>query len=158
MDYMFPEEWEYVREFPGYMVSNLGQVKHARLDRILPQRADRYGYLKVRITTPNGQYWYYVDEMVAKHFLPDYVDGCKIEHVDGNIQYNGVDNLRCLQEEVWKPIPEFPRYDISSHCRVRNGSSGRILRPDIAGSVLLNHRGVVGRRSVNKLFREAFGR
>jgi hypothetical protein len=153
------EVWVYVREFPTYMVSNLGNVKHARIDRYVRPQADRYGYLRVRLYAQhNGQFWYYVDEMVAKHFLPDYVEGCRIDHIDGDVQYNAAHNLRCVVEEVWKVIPEFPTYEVSSQIRVRRARSGRVLRPDITGSVVLTNGSFEGRRSVNKLFREAFGR
>ncbi|MEU8086370.1 HNH endonuclease [Micromonospora sp. NPDC049101] len=30
--------------------------------------------------------------------------------------------------EDWKPVGEFPNYDVSSHGRVRNSNTGRILR------------------------------
>lgn len=156
---MLQEEWTHVREFPAYLVSNLGEVKHARIGRLMRQREDRYGFLKVLLTASNGQqFWYYVDEMVAKHFLRSYVEGCRIEHLDGNTRYNAVDNLRCVIEEEWKTIPEAPDYEISSERHIRSGRSGRLIRVQRDGSVMLFERGVPLNRSANKLFREAFGR
>lgn len=35
-------------------------------------------------------------------------------------------------QEIWKPIPSFPRYEASSQGRIRNSETGTILRPTIS--------------------------
>lgn len=156
---MLQERWVHIREFPSYMVSNLGEVKHARIGRLIRQREDRYGYLRVMLTGSSGQqFWYYVDEMVAKHFLPEYIEGCRIDHLDGNTRYNSVENLKCVLEEEWKTIPETPDYEVSSEMRFRKIRTRREVRIQRDGNVLLFERGAALNRSANKIFREAFGR
>lgn len=156
---MLQEEWKHVREFPAYEVSNLGEVRHSRIGRLIRQREDRYGYLKVLLTASNRQqFWYYVDEMVAKHFLRSYREGCHIEHLDGDTTHNAVANLRCVVEEEWKTIPEAPIYAVSSEKRIRNTQTGRLVSIHLGGNVVLFEKGVALNRSANKIFREAFGR
>lgn len=62
--------------------------------------------------------------------------------------------------ETWRTIPEFPRYSVSDHGRVRNDDTGRIMKLSMNQYGVLNvgmmHCGTQFRRSVPLLVAEAF--
>jgi len=62
--------------------------------------------------------------------------------------------------ETWSQIPEFPRYSVSDHGRVRNDDTGRIMKLTMNRESILSvgmmYRGTQFRRSVPLLVAQAF--
>lgn len=61
------------------------------------------------------------------------------------------------EPEVWKPVPRHPRYEVSSHGRVRNAATKHVLRPQrhTKGYVKV-HLGRHVQQLVHRLVCEAF--
>lgn len=161
------EVWKDIKGFEGrYQVSNLGRVRYpdtwithpypngnnvkvrTRKGAIKKQILNKYGY-SVKLIKKNYGINFRICEIVASHFGNGYEDGMEINHIDGNIANNKIDNLSFrwiddLPGEQWKPIKNFEGlYEVSNMGRfrsvfkykktkVRSGSSASIpIRPKI---------------------------
>ena len=72
-------------------VSNTGRVRGARGERV--PRFDRYGYLRINISTPGKTVTRTIHRLVADCFdIPGV--GETIDHIDGNKTNNNVSNLQ----------------------------------------------------------------
>lgn len=72
-------------------VSNTGRVRGARGERV--PRFDRYGYLRINISTPEKTVTKTIHRLVADCFeLPG--TGETIDHIDGDKTNNNVENLQ----------------------------------------------------------------
>lgn len=93
-------EWRECKGFPGYEVSNFGQVrKNGRL--LATSRLPKYAYTMVQFTMPKGspskQKKVYVHRLVALAFLPPPAPGqCDVDHIDNDKANNRADNLQWL--------------------------------------------------------------
>src|SRR3954468_4204813 len=114
------EEWVHVDGYPEYMVSNHGRVRHARIGRETHLFPNRTGRLRVMLSVNDEHPFFYVDELVASHFIDGYREGDRIEHLDGDISNNAAWNLRPILKERWYVIPDAPRYEINLSGDVRN--------------------------------------
>ncbi len=95
------EIWEDIEGFEGlYQVSNLGNVKNIRRNRILKPGVCKSGYYTVSLYKNKTAKTYKVSRLVISHFVPN-VD-CKpyCNHIDGNKLNDRLDNLEwCTQKE-----------------------------------------------------------
>ena len=164
---MAHEEWRDVVGYEGYyQVSNLGRVRS--LDRSLPtstglirhytgkelkQRVNANGYLTVSITFDGRSKSYLVHRLVAEAFIDNADMSLNINHINGVIQDNRVENLQAitvqermalnqeivvtqnkpvdeitdLDGEEWRPIDGYEgAYEVSNLGRVK--SVGRIVK------------------------------
>ena len=90
------EEWRPVKDFEClYEVSSLGRVRSVRTGRLLKYGQSRNdgGYYNARLYKHSKQYSRKVHRLVAEAFI-DNID-CKptVNHIDGNIHNNVVENL-----------------------------------------------------------------
>lgn len=82
--------WKVIETHPNYEVSDQGQVKNIKTQRMLKPYDKGNGYLEVLL---NGEKLY-VHKLVAEYFV-DNPDGLKmVDHIDRNPQNNKKDNLR----------------------------------------------------------------
>lgn len=89
------EVWRDCKGYEGkYQVSNMGRVWSATRQQYKNQRINKDGYYRVGLVAKNGKIkTEMVHRLVALAFL-DKPDGCNIvNHIDGNIHNNCVDNL-----------------------------------------------------------------
>lgn len=94
------EEWRDVVGFEGlYQVSNLGNVKRIKNGsgtqpgRILKPRINR-GYYRVNLSKNSHTTDKRIHRLVAQAFIPNPENKPEIDHIDGNVQNNNIDNLR----------------------------------------------------------------
>lgn len=103
------EIWEQVKEFPKYLVSNLGRVYSFYHKKVLkPTLNRRVGtdkiYLEVKLTIDKVAHHIKVHRLVAKTFLPNPDNKPQVHHIDNNSLNNRADNLMWVTLEEHQQI------------------------------------------------------
>lgn len=80
--------------FADYSVSNFGEVKNNKTNKILKGRKDKDGYLLVALYTSNGILNRRIHRLVAQMFLDDFDENLFIDHINRVVNDNNVSNLR----------------------------------------------------------------
>jgi NUMOD4 motif len=92
------EQWRSIENFPGYSVSNLGNVRTDKTGRILRLNENQFGLLQVGMMRDGTQYHRSVPLLVAKAFLPEPPEPFDTPiNLNGDRHNNQVDNL------AWRP-------------------------------------------------------
>jgi hypothetical protein len=87
------EQWAAIEGFPNYAVSNIGNVKSLRFDRLLNPRSNSYGLLRVTLYHERQAKEFYVHHLVAAAFIDGYIPGKQVRHRQDN-EDNNVYNLK----------------------------------------------------------------
>ena len=100
------EIWKEIKDYPNYMVSNLGRVKslnynHTGVEQIRKLKKNDKGYLSINLSKNNNVEWFLVHRLEAIAFdlpIPEHLKNIPIEkleinHKDENTQNNHLDNL-----------------------------------------------------------------
>lgn len=103
------EVWKDIVGYEGkYQVSNLGNVKNVKSQRILkPCNTNKNKYLYVNLYNDNIVSIYRIHRLVGLHFLSNPDNLREIDHIDRNKLNNNVSNLRWVsrsQNQINKPI------------------------------------------------------
>ncbi len=100
------EVWKAITEYEDlYEVSNQGRIRS--LSRTVPCKGgtrnttgkirktflNRRGYLVTTLSKQNKLKTFTVHQLVAQAFIPDFVRGTELNHIDGNKENNQVSNL-----------------------------------------------------------------
>ena len=91
------EQWKQIvmndMEF-DYLISSYGRVYSLKTQKILANRYDKQGYIRVVLRKDGNPYYFLVHRLVAFHFIPN-DDETKVEvnHIDENPSNNHVENL-----------------------------------------------------------------
>lgn len=93
---MIEEKWAGIEGYPDYAVSNHGEVKSVRFDRILKPRPNSYGQLRVTLYKDKEPHDFYVHHLVAAAFIDGYIPGLQVRHHKDRAD-NSVYNLRFRQ-------------------------------------------------------------
>ena len=98
------EKWLPIPGYPGYEVSNFGQIKsykQSKAGKILTLHPNKKGYLQVRIQDIDGaQSTKFVHRLVMSAFSPnENANNLTIDHIDGNVINNNLSNLRWMTAE-----------------------------------------------------------
>ena len=112
-------EWVEVREAPKYMVSNTGQVKQTRLNRILKgYLINGYKSVSLKSECASGQFCRLVHRLVAEAFIAndDPVHKIYVDHIDTNIANNDRRNLRWVT----------PKENVNNELTKQNISIGKL--------------------------------
>lgn len=126
------EDWRYLPGFDNrYKVSCYGDVFSIQRNSVLKHKCSRCNPRKyVQLTVQSRVLRFYVDDLVARTFIPDkWFEFCNIIHLDGNIENNYPSNLLCktavedLPGEVWGTVSE-----LEGHICISN--LGRVKRVD----------------------------
>lgn len=110
------EEYRVIEGLENYEVSNLGNVRSIRYNRILNPTPNQNGYVTTRLlnTTTNSYVKERIHRLVAKTFIANPDNKTVVDHIDGNKSNNRVDNLRwCNQVE-----------NLRNTAKYRNNASG----------------------------------
>lgn len=95
------EIWKDIKEYPGYQVSNLGQIKsfkQSREGRILKPKISA-GYAGIDFRKDGKSYYGLVHRIVLSTFSP--VEGWEtltVNHIDGNCLNNNLENLEWMTQ------------------------------------------------------------
>ena len=143
---MIDEQWAEIEGYPDYAVSNYGEVKSLRFNRLLTPRGNSYSLLRVTLYKDRVAREFYVHHLVAAAFIDGYVPGRQVRHRKEN-NNNHVYNLKFpegvrlgrLNSEV--PEPKFRRVlvvesgltfhsiqDCAEHLGANPSSIYRVLR------------------------------
>ena len=89
------EIWTKIKEYPDYMISNMGRVKSVKFGRekILKTGYSRGGYIAIVLCKNGIQKTHRVHRLVATHFIPNPNNLPQVNHKDENPCNNCVDNL-----------------------------------------------------------------
>jgi hypothetical protein len=125
------ELWKRINEFPNYSVSNYGQVRNTKLDRVLAKHINGRGISYVRLSTEHKPSSRSLAVLVAHAFIPPH----KSEwfdtpiNLDGDRQNNHVSNL------MWRPRwfairyhQQFEAEVFTYRCDVLLTNTGEIFR------------------------------
>lgn len=82
-----------------YQLNESGFLLKRRGTGLIKQWEDKDGYLKYHLTQPLGTYNVFVHRVVWRYFKGDIPEGLTIDHIDGNMQNNQINNLQLLSPE-----------------------------------------------------------
>ena len=86
------EIWKDIKNYEGtYQISNFGNVRNIRTNRIMIQSTRSSGYKQITLYNPNKTFR--VHRLVAEAFIPNPNNLPQINHKDENKSNNRVDNL-----------------------------------------------------------------
>lgn len=92
------EQWKEIPEFPGYEVSDQGQVRNGSTLRILSLHANGRGFIQVTLRRDFNNHIRAVHKLVACAFMDWGPEGTVPIHINGDRRDNTVGNLD------WKPL------------------------------------------------------
>jgi hypothetical protein len=92
-------EWEPIKDYPGYFVSKNGEIKRIYTngnEKILKPYYNRDGYQRVCLSKSNKKKNCSVARLVALSFIPNYKKMETVNHIDGDKNNNSVTNLEWM--------------------------------------------------------------
>ena len=92
------EEWKVIKDYPNYMVSNMGQVKslnynHTGIEKIMKPSVSKRGYLLICLRKNRKVKYFKVHRLVAQAFIPNPNDLPQVNHKNEIKDDNKVENL-----------------------------------------------------------------
>lgn len=122
-----------------YEISDSGEVRNKKTQKILTLKVDRDGYYQIGLRKQGDRkkFWFYIHRLVAVYYIhSDNTNGLQIDHIDHNKLNNNVDNLRwvtCLENNLARELKTWASNKTTGELyitRYRNGYMVRINRSD----------------------------
>jgi len=88
------EEYKIIKGYENYSVSNFGNVKNNKTDRILSQKINNHGYKGLILCKEGIRKYFSVHRLVALMFIDNPDNKPLVDHIDCNKQNNNISNLR----------------------------------------------------------------
>ena len=80
--------------YDNYSISNYGNIKNSKTNKILKQSNHKQGYKQIILCKKGKVKMFYVHRLVGKAFLENHDNKPMIDHIDVNKSNNNVKNLR----------------------------------------------------------------
>jgi len=93
------EEYREIPNYSNYMISNFGNLKNKKTNRILRQWIAGNGYKYCRIINNDGHKKITIHSLITKIFLGEKPDNYEIDHIDRNKLNNSIENLRYVSKK-----------------------------------------------------------
>lgn len=129
-----PEEWRPIADFPHYLVSSWGNIKHVNRNDPRTIKCNRNGFPVVLLSDANTatRWLRQVNVLVAQAFLrpPLYTDETTVWHRDGDLSNCHVENLKWERRDrvlEWNRMHRTGRPEFATPA-VKNNRSGEIYR------------------------------
>jgi hypothetical protein len=90
------ENWKIIKGYPNYSISNLGNVKNNKTDRVLKQHKKAGRYFAVELQ-PKKQF--FIHRLVAENFLENPKKLPFVNHKNGNGFDNKKENLEWITQK-----------------------------------------------------------
>lgn len=95
------EIWKEIKDYPNYMVSNLGRVKnlnynHTGREKILKPKIDKDGYLLICLYKNGKQKFFRVHRLVYEAFYVEIPKGMQVNHINEIKTDNRLENLNLM--------------------------------------------------------------
>ncbi len=90
-------EWKVIQEFPNYEVSDSGEVRNKKFNRILAFSETNRGfttYRRITLFKNNKRFYRSVHRLVAEAFIPNPDNLPQVDHIDANGKNNNATNLQ----------------------------------------------------------------
>ena len=97
-----------------YAISNYGNIKNLKTNRILKSHLNNNGYLEIQLCSNCKKKTFLVHRLVGLTFIENIYKKPYINHIDGNKTNNRVDNLE------WCTAKENDIHARSTHLKVQN--------------------------------------
>jgi hypothetical protein len=97
-------EWKDITGYPGYRISNMGNVWSNKLKRVLDSPVDKDGYYRIGLWNKQVVKKFRVHRLVALHFIPNPENKPVVNHIDGDVKNNHISNLE------WNTVEENNRH------------------------------------------------
>ena len=91
---MTDEIWKIITDYENYSVSNLGNIRNDKFNRILKARINRDGYLRISLCKNGIVKIFKVHRLVAITFILNIDNKRCVDHIDNNKLNNNLTNLR----------------------------------------------------------------
>jgi predicted XRE-type DNA-binding protein len=94
------EVWKTIKGFEDYEVSNYGNVRNIKKNKILKSKKDRSGYLSLSLYLNGVKKFKYIHRLIALNFIEEIEGKPFVNHKDGNKLNNLISNLEwCTHKE-----------------------------------------------------------
>ena len=85
--------WKDIKDCPGYQVSEYGDIKNLKTNKLLKQKIDKYGYKCIGFYLSGCKKYKTIHRVVAENYIPNPENKPQVNHKDGNKLNNHVSNL-----------------------------------------------------------------
>lgn len=100
MELTIERRWARIERYPWYEVSDRGDVRNIRTNKILGRRVDKDGYRLVQLYDNGRGLNHKVHRLVAEAFIARDPERDQVNHINGNKEDNRVENLYwCTRSE-----------------------------------------------------------
>ena len=93
-------QWKSITNYPNYEVSNEGEFRNIKTNRILKQFKNKNnGYSTITLSKEGQSKSFNAHRLVGLHFIPNPENLTDLDHINGRKNDNSVKNLRWLSHQ-----------------------------------------------------------
>ena len=136
------EEWRVIKEFPQYLASSLGNIKHIETNKLRTLKANNGGYITIGINNnDNIRKQVKVHRLIADTFLDNVENKETVNHINHNKLDNRVKNLE------WATTKEQNNH--KSHNQINSNNSKKVLQYDLDGNFIKEYNSI---KEIGRIF------